>query len=61
MGFVNPLIMYSISTAWMIQAIMLIMGKFKSTRGCRKESEHYGFFFYFSENYFENAEEKEFD
>ena len=36
LGFVNPLIMYSISTAWMIQAIMLIMGKFKSTRGCRK-------------------------
>lgn len=36
LGFVNPLIMYSISTAWMIQAIMLIMGKFKSTRGYRK-------------------------
>lgn len=33
---VYPLLMYSIITAWIIQAMMLIAGKLKSTCKCRK-------------------------
>lgn len=36
LGWVNPLIIYSVVAAWIIQAIMLVAGKLKSTCGRRK-------------------------